>query len=129
MHARTAGARRAGAHTLSAPGNRDAHTHAQVPDDVIFMIASAHVIVGCFLFVALLWFLLMPQSVSGICAVVPSRCFEQRPCVYAVDLLCSDAHVPCKRARWSCMYGYVYAIAPVRERMCADGVDGVCMCV
>jgi hypothetical protein len=37
-----------------------------VPDDVIFMIASAHVIVGCFLFVALLWFLLMPQSVLEI---------------------------------------------------------------
>ena len=68
MHVRTDGARRAGAHTLRAPGNRHAHAHAhahaQVPDDVIFMIASAHVIIGCFLFVALLWFLLMPQSVN-----------------------------------------------------------------
>jgi hypothetical protein len=36
-----------------------------VPDDVIFMIASFCVLTGCFLFVALLWFLLMPQSVSG----------------------------------------------------------------
>ena len=113
MHARTAGARRAGAHTLSAPGNRDAHTHAQVPDDVIFMIASAHVIVGCFLFVALLWFLLMPQSVSSPCAVVPCRYSEQRPCGHAVDLLCFDAHVPCKRAQWRCVHGYVNVIAPV----------------
>ena len=34
-----------------------------VPDDVIFMVASFFVLTGCFLFVALLWFLLMPQSV------------------------------------------------------------------
>ena len=33
--------------------------------DVIFMVASFFVLTGCFLFVALLWFLLMPQSVSN----------------------------------------------------------------
>jgi len=37
-----------------------------VPDDVVFMIASFHVLFGCFLFVALLWFLLMPQSVLEV---------------------------------------------------------------
>lgn len=37
-----------------------------VPDDVIFMVASFFVLTGCFLFVALLWFLLMPQSVLEV---------------------------------------------------------------
>ena len=37
-----------------------------VPDDVIFMFASFCVLVGCFFFVALLWFLIMPQSVLEI---------------------------------------------------------------
>ena len=60
------------AHGGRAPGNQlNRRAHAQAPDDVIFMVASAHVIVGCFLFVALLWFLLMPQSVSSPCAVIP----------------------------------------------------------
>lgn len=37
-----------------------------VPNDVIFMVASFHVLFGAFLFVALLWFLLMPQSVLEV---------------------------------------------------------------
>jgi len=37
-----------------------------VPDDVIFMAASFCVVIGCFLFVALMWFLIMPQSVLEV---------------------------------------------------------------
>lgn len=37
-----------------------------VPDDVIFMVASAFVIFGTFLFMALLFFLMCPQSVLTV---------------------------------------------------------------
>jgi hypothetical protein len=37
-----------------------------VPNDVIFMVASFHVLFGAFHFVALLWFLRMPQSVLEV---------------------------------------------------------------
>ena len=37
-----------------------------VPDDVIFMFASVLVIFGAFLFVALLFFLMCPQSVLEV---------------------------------------------------------------
>ena len=65
-----------------------------VPDDVVFMIASFFVLTGCFLFVALLWFLLMPQSVSLVSRepdAVESRRAEHAPALPPTPLKLREA--------------------------------------
>ena len=91
-----------------------------VPDDVIFMVASAFVIFGTFLFMALLFFLMCPQSVLTVEMVKQvSAVYDLLLIVYDLLLiLCADWGVnrASARAPGACLCVVTHQHAMLRNR-------------